>query len=281
MNSQGRPEANHGVTGVWRATIAKKMNANSVKFVYALFLIIGIVVSLAFFLCLLPQLEVAVSIDAKAEWENKQNLSPRPGPSWFVYDKAEKVLRTGRPINDDKKRELLGLIGETNGDLTYQEAIDKLAYLSNKQTQSKQVITLILYLGILSGILGVLIRSISGFIFHACVLNDLELTRWWPWYVLRPFLGAAVAVTLIVLLKSQLIALSEPDQFGGFWLLGLCIIAGFGADEFTNKLFFLSRTIFGESTGENTKSPNEGTNTVMGVGERADNVPKSPNGSTK
>ena len=55
-----------------------------------------------------------------------------------------------------------------------------------------------------------------------------------------------VGVTLIVLLKSQLITLSEPDQFAGFWLLGLCIIAGFGVDEFVNRLFYLSRTLFGE-----------------------------------
>jgi hypothetical protein len=256
------------------------MTANQRKLAYALMLVLSMVIALALFLRLLPQLEYALFIDAKADWKNEQNLSPRAGPSWFVYDKAERVLKTARPIDDVQKRELLELIGETGGDRTYQEAIDKLAYLSNQPAQSKQVLFLILSLGIVSGTIGVLIRSISGFVFHACVLNDLDLPRWWPWYVLRPFLGASVAVTMIVLLKSKLIALSEPDQFGGFWLLGLCIIAGFGADEFTTRLFFLSRTIFGESTGENQKPPNGEVGSPAGS-KLLDGVPKLHDDSTK
>ncbi len=234
--------------------MTQEMTGGKRKAAFALGLAVVMSMSLAVLWHFLPQLERALSIDVKIEWENKQNLALRSGPSWFVYDKAEKVLRTGRPINDNKKRELLGLLGEAQSDPTYQQAIDKLAYSSNKSVQSQEVMILILGLGMLSGILGVLIRSMSSFVFHACILKDLDLSNWWPWYVLRPFLGAAVGVTLIVLLKSQLIILSEPDQFAGFWLLGLCIIAGFGIDEFINRLFFLSRTLFGESSHENKRT---------------------------
>jgi hypothetical protein len=212
----------------------------------------SVIVALWFFV---PVLESALRIDVRAPWENPDGVTLLSGPSWFLYDQTQKILKTARPINDNGKRALQALLPQDVKDRSYLRAVDELAYSSNQAFASRGVTSLIIALGALCGILGVLSRSISSFVFHACVLEDLDLVVWWPWYLLRPFLGASVGVTLIVLLKSKLIPLDEPDQDVGFWLLGLCILAGFGIDEFTNRLFYMSRTLFGEAEA----APRNGT----------------------
>jgi hypothetical protein len=224
------------------------------KWLYAIILAVFMTLSLVVLWCFLPGLQRALLIDIRVPWDNRNNVTLQPGPSWFVYDQARNALRTGRPIDDNRKRELQALVREGPTDRSYLQSLDQLAFDSNEAVDSEKVTSLIMALGALCGVLGVLSRSISSFVFHACVLQDLNLSVWWPWYWLRPFLGASVGVTLVVLLKSRLLPFDEPDQYAGFWLLGLCILAGFGIDEFTNRVFYLSRTLFGESTGEADKT---------------------------
>jgi len=226
---------------------------------YAVLLALAMTASLWVLWLFLPDLERALLINVEVPWENKTGITLQSGPAWFAYDEGKKVLKTGRPIDDNRKRELQALLGQGQKDATYLRAVDQLAYASNQNFESAKITSLIMALGALCGILGVLSRSISSFVFHACIQRDLDLSVWWPWYWLRPFLGASVGVTLIVLLKSKLIAFNEPDAQVGFWLLGLCILAGFGIDEFTNRVFYLSRTFFGESVGEGGKEGKKGS----------------------
>ena len=92
--------------------------------------------------------------------------------------------------------------------------------------------------------LGVMIRSLSSLIFHASE-KTLDMTIWWPWYYLRPTMGLGIGVTIVVLSKTKLLVIDSPGELTGFWILGICILAGFAVSEVTDRLYYSANTLFG------------------------------------
>lgn len=125
---------------------------------------------------------------------------------------------------------------------TYAAAVDELTYNSNKEIGN--VFHLILVLGGLGGVLGVMIRSLSSLVFHASQ-KTLDMTIWWPWYYLRPTMGLGIGVTIVVLSKTKLLVIDSPGELTGFWILGLCILAGFAVSEVTDRFYYSANTLFG------------------------------------
>jgi hypothetical protein len=178
------------------------------------------------------------------------------GPSSFWYDKDAKRLHHRGPIDDKRKKELLSLIpselvkdGDTQKQAVhgYSEAIDMLAYKSNKSTET--FIVSLLILGGLSGWLGVQLRSISNFIGVACYKNELDVNRWWPWYVVRPVSGFLLGAVMVLIIDAGLFQAAEMNLTRTSWWIGAAFLAGFGANEFTERLRDVSRTLFGQSSG--------------------------------
>ncbi len=191
------------------------------------------------------------------KFDNYDQVEINAGPVWFIYDKNEKELSSIKRISNEDKLLLASLfpIEKTNSE-TYTQyviAIDKLAYLSNKNIDNIFSITLIL--GALGGALGVMIRSLSSFVFHASYIKDLNMAVWWPWYYLRPVMGLGIGITIIILSKSSLLKMESTGELSGFWILGVCILGGFAVSEVTDRLYYSANTLFG---GDNSKKNSSG-----------------------
>lgn len=186
------------------------------------------------------------------KFDNNDRVEIDAGPVWFIYDKKDRELLSIKRITNEDKLLLVSLFpaDNTNSE-SYKEfitAIDKLAYLSNKEIDKVFSITLIL--GALGGMLGVMIRSLSSFVFHASS-KDLDMDTWWPWYYLRPIMGLGIGITIIILSKSSLLQVESTGELSGFWILGICILGGFAVSEVTDRLYYSANTLFG---GETPKS---------------------------
>ena len=187
-------------------------------------------------------------------WNAPPNLSLKSGPSSFWYDKQTKELHYRGLIDDKLKEELISLTN-VNQDSEpqlqkavrdYSEAIDKLAYQSNEAAE--RLIAYLLFLGGLSGMLGTQLRSMTNFVGIACFKNQLDVSRWWPWYAIRPMVGFLLGVILVLIIEAGLFSIGETKPIGTNWWLAVAFLAGFGATDFTDRLRLLSKTLFGNSS---------------------------------
>ncbi|MDP9123077.1 MAG: hypothetical protein M3N82_00485 [Pseudomonadota bacterium] len=126
----------------------------------------------------------------------------------------------------------------------YHAAIDRLAYKA-LDSQADQI-QLLLYLGMLGGVLGALLRSFVDFVGNACYKQQLDLVVWWPLYVTRPVVGAMLGFLLVVLFKAKLLTNSD---IGGtndsFWWLGMAALGGFSTIDVTARLRQAAKALFG------------------------------------
>lgn len=217
------------------------------------------IVVIVLYILFVDKLNNKLDVEFEVKWDNSTSVDLNPGPIWFRYDKLRDILEASKPITSEEKYKLLFLYPkERPADVSYISAIDNLAYISN--IKLKGIFWLVIILGALGGVLGVMIRSLSSFVFHLCYLKDLDMNGWWSWYYLRPTMGAGVGVTVVVLSKSKLLNINPPGELTGFWILGLCILAGFAISEVTDRLYFTANTIFG-GNGEGKKINEENKRT--------------------
>lgn len=189
-------------------------------------------------------------VDVQVKWDNKDGYELKSGPVWFIYDKETSMLRTVHPIDDKAKKELIELYApDSAGFDTYKIAIDHLAFQAQQAVQIPYLLVLII--GGLAAVIGVQIRTIQRFVQHACVEYDLDIKRWWPWYLMRPFAGFLLGCAVILLAQVKLLSFSNEDSTVYFWI-GLAILAGFGTPDVLFKLHQLSETLFGNNQEETT-----------------------------
>lgn len=209
------------------------------------------------------------------------------GPLSFRHDRSRHLLIHRGPIDEETKARLIELFpdqaepaeeaeptgeteptaGETEAPenlaeeleaarRSYREAIDQLAFDSTENLEAP--LLWLLLLGAVGGLMGVQLRSASNFIGVVCIKNDFDLTRWWPWYVLRPVLGLFVGLLVVVLIKADLYTLETGSATtGNLWWLGLAVLAGFGAEDFVLRLRLISHTLFGVSELDKPKERKE------------------------
>lgn len=186
----------------------------------------------------------------RVQWQAPAGFTLKPGPPTFWYDSAQSQLVHIGAIDQKTKLELLSLVStpadqqpsdEIKG---YWAAINQLAFTSNDQLGGLRIGILIL--GGLAGMLGVQLRSLVNFVGHACYTNNLDLVIWWPYYALRPFIGFVLGVIIVVIVQAGFFVAGQGEASGTLWWAGIAFLAGFGEQEFTQRLRMLTKTLFGE-----------------------------------
>jgi hypothetical protein len=200
----------------------------------------------------LESLEGLALQESSQKWSMPNSVTLQAGPAGFRYDLGSQLLSNVGAIDDRRKAELVGLLMskstepvERDVQLTYATSIDKLA-VATRKIASLSAMGLLL-LGGISGMLGVQLRSMTNFVGIACFKNELDMARWWPYYVIRPFSGFLLGVIVVIIVKAGYLQATGgfPAESAGW--IAISLLAGFGADEFTQRLRRLSQTMFGEA----------------------------------
>jgi hypothetical protein len=127
---------------------------------------------------------------------------------------------------------------------SYHAAINALAYKA-QESQVEQM-QLLLWLGMLGGALGALLRSFVDFVGNACYKNQLDLDHWWPLYATRPVVGAILGLLLVVMFKAKLISGADTQIVSdSYWWLGMTALGGFSTIDVTARLRQAAKALFG------------------------------------
>jgi hypothetical protein len=129
---------------------------------------------------------------------------------------------------------------------SYREAVDALAYSS--ASNDGTLIASLLILGGFAGVIGVQVRSITNFVGHACFKKDIDLAIWWPYYLLRPVTGFVLGAILVIVVQAGIFRSLDDTANTTLAWVSLAFLAGFGEEEFSQRLRLLSKTLFGEAT---------------------------------
>lgn len=177
-------------------------------------------------------------------WNNEKQQPLSSGPVWFGYDEQARLLKVKGVIDDSVKMQLLKLYpSDSAGYASYQGAIDLLAFKTQTST-NKPPYLLVLVLGGLAAMIGVQIRTIYFFMDHVCYKKDFDAKIWWPWYVVRPWVGFLLGAALILLAEVNLFSVANAASSQIFWI-GFSILAGFSTPDVIRRLGKASEAIFG------------------------------------
>ncbi len=216
---------------------------------------------LVLWLALFNRVQAELDTEHRVAWKPDAGLFLAPGPASFYFDSKKHQLVVRGAIADSEKQDLTKLLSKDSGSVflpdpvgkSYWEALDELAYQSNRR--GGHLGLLLLVLGGLSGLLGVQLRSVINFIGVTCYQNKLDVVRWWPYYALRPAIGFVFGLLAILLIRVGLFEPGTPTTDTVNWGFVVGILAGFGASEFADRLRLLTKTLFGESPGERPSAP--------------------------
>lgn len=187
--------------------------------------------------------------ETRVDWHAPDGATLKSGPTAFWYDENKGQLVYQGVLDDKHKFELLNLLVSDKSDPAlskgYWTAIDKLAYQSN--SIGDRLLINLLFLGGLAGMLGVQLRSLINFVGNACYSKNLDLILWWPYYVIRPFTGFILGAILVTVVQGGYFTLGSGPPVTSLAWGGIAFLAGFGEQEFSQRLRQLTKTIFGES----------------------------------
>ena len=188
------------------------------------------------------------NVDIEVEWPNSNDILLENSPHWFLHDSA--TIKTLKQIDAQDKLLLLSLLEKDSLIYpAYSKAIDKLTFISNKA--SRIPFSLILIIGGISAVIGVQIRTMFDFVGRACYKKNIELKVWWPWYVVRPFLGFLVGGVVIVFIEASILKSAINYNVSNLFLVGVTVLAGFGVTDVVDLLRKLSKKIFGTENYQN------------------------------
>jgi hypothetical protein len=103
------------------------------------------------------------------------------------------------------------------------------------------------------GLAGAVGGSLYGLrMFHE--YYDSLTTRWFYWYLMRPFLCFGCAILTIILFKSGILLLQVGDSMAA--RVGIAFLTGFGYGKFMEKIRSLTDTFF-NGTGKGTGGDDE------------------------
>ena len=228
------------------------------KIVVALWLIALMVGIVALWKVSVEEVEHHLRNETRVPWATPSSVVPKPGPPNFWYDPEHKQLVFVGAVDAKQKFELIALLpadaAENSPDAvtTYQSAIDALAFKSNQGLLG--VAVALLCLGGLSGAMGAQLRSFTSFVGNACYTERLDITTWWPYYLLRPFTGFILGIVVVVIVQAGFLSVGNGQPSGTLWWVAIAILAGYSDDEFTQKLRQISKAVFGEKDAA-TKKP--------------------------
>jgi hypothetical protein len=213
-------------------------------------LIVGTILIVALWTWCVMQVDHHLRNETRVAWSAPDSFVPQSGPPSFWYDSEHHQLAFVGTIDAKQKSDLLALFPVEVADrppvqfAAYRASIDALAYKSNQNLFGALIAWL--FLGGLSGTMGAQLRSITAFVGNACFTQKLDITTWWPYYLLRPFTGFILGIVVVVIVQAGFLAVGSGSSTGTLWWVSVAILAGYSDDEFTQKLRQLSKTIFGE-----------------------------------
>lgn len=120
---------------------------------------------------------------------------------------------------------------------------------------------LLLYIVLLSGIIGACIWSLYALSKHLSADQDFDRI-WSGWYFVRPFLGGGLAVALYALLRAGLFSTeSGVSATSVIGVSALSFLVGLFAENAIHKLHDIADTVFGNPPSSQSSSP-QGTTPV-------------------
>ena len=130
---------------------------------------------------------------------------------------------------------------------SYNAVIDSLTYKAS--TSQQGLIGLLLWLGVLGGALGALLRSLNDFVGNAAYKRDeLDLYQWWPLYATRPVVGGIIGFVVVVMFKAKLLTGADVQLTDdSLTWLGVTVLAGFSTVDVTERLRAAAKALFGEA----------------------------------
>jgi len=209
------------------------------------------------------------------KWTNPANVELSSYPPWFLYDKKDKHIKT-RVVMDEKMSFELEKIYPISADTThfteFRQAVSKLAFISTDMKGSYY--WLLLLVSGLASVVGVLIREILDLIRHYCYEKDLDFKTWWPWYLLRPFVGFMIGVMLILFSGTDLLINSVGDS-SETYLIAIAIIAGISVEDVMFRIRKVSQVLFGNSSQDSDSDAKSGSEDKNG--KKTNTTPPNPN----
>lgn len=199
----------------------------------------------------IQKIQELLSTEFSVFWKMPSYTELKSGSILLHYHQSNNSIKHIGPISQVEKEKILTLITssskkEQDNKKAVQEftsAIDELTYQSN--LKNREISGLTLLLGGIIGLIGAMVRSMNNFIGVACFKRELNLTVWWPWYILRPFIGVVLGSLIITMSQSNFFFSSEAVAKNIFWWASASFIAGFGSSDFLEKLRLISQTFFG------------------------------------
>ncbi len=192
--------------------------------------------------------ETPVSVN----WSLPDSQMLRPADAGLRFDQEKGKLMLVGPVSGKRLEDLSKLlVSKESGDPakpasleSYWKALNDLGFEARAKAGRER--SALLLIAALSGLLGVMMRSLADCIGNACFKNTLDVRRWWPWYALRVPLGFLVGLTVVILAQSGWMNSEGQVASGAVWWLGIAMLAGYGSAEFVERLRQLSETLFGQ-----------------------------------
>jgi hypothetical protein len=105
-----------------------------------------------------------------------------------------------------------------------------------------------LLIATLTGALGSMLHTMTSFADYA---GNRRLGRsWMPWYILRPFIGTALALLFYLILRTGLLtAQTAPTDVNPYGIAAIAGLAGMFSKQATDKLNETFTTLFGVKKG--------------------------------
>ena len=125
--------------------------------------------------------------------------------------------------------------------------------------------TLLLFVMMLSGAIGACVYSFWAISDHLGRHHDFYYERWKTWYIIRPIVGAGLAMFFYLLIRGGLLTIGADSMTLNLVVIaGLSGLVGMFSEQAIRKLNDLADTLFG-------RSPNNNAPNTKG------NTPKPPN----
>jgi len=212
----------------------------------------------------------AIEADAKhvtsVTWSGTDRITPDATLADFYIDREHGKLAYRGKIDGDARRKLLALTPEGKASpkaiADFSDAIERLIYRNGAEPLGTTIH--ILLLGGLAGVLGVQLRSMTNFVGVACYTDKLDLKKWWPYYAVRPASGFLFGVVVVLVVQAGLLNVAKAGVETPWWA-AIAFLAGFGEEEFTQRLRLITKTLFGEE-----KANKRGDGAVSSSGKGSD-----------
>lgn len=74
------------------------------------------------------------------------------------------------------------------------------------------------------------------------IRSQLNIKKWWIWYILRPLMNAGTALMIVILFKSGILLVSANNSV--LATIGMSFLVGYGFGKVMDKLDGLTETLF-------------------------------------